>query len=182
VRSAAGPFAVTRLDVMLEQYLAEATSPYSGEPWKNSHLTQTRIRLRRALRGYEHFRAMDVTRPLCDAMRAQGGTRNMVKQNTSALRAFLRWGHQHEDGYFTADQAELLPDRVSMPKPSIKGTAMPKRRSPARAVGESEEYVRPEDAPSAQQSFGCARSSPGSSRCGGSSPRTPGTAGARRCS
>jgi len=60
-------------------------------------------------------------------------------------------GHQHEDGYFTANQAELLPDRVSMPKPSIKGTAMPKRRRRARAVGESEEYVRPEDAPSAQQ-------------------------------
>ena len=42
MRSAAGPFAVTRLDVMLEQYLAEAASPYTGEPWKNSYLTQTR--------------------------------------------------------------------------------------------------------------------------------------------
>ena len=84
---------MTRLDVMLEQYLAEATSPYTGEPWQNSYLTQTRTRLRRALRGHEHFRAMDVTRPLCDAMRAQGGTPNTVKQNTSALRAFLRWAH-----------------------------------------------------------------------------------------
>jgi hypothetical protein len=94
---------------------------------------------------------MDVTRPLCDTMRAHGGTRNMVKQNTSALRAFLRWGHQYENTYFTAEQAELLPVRISMPKPSIKGTAMPKRRRRARAVGESEDYVRAEDAPSAAQ-------------------------------
>jgi hypothetical protein len=104
VGSAAGPFAVTRLDV---------------------------------LRGQESDRAMDVDRPLCDKMRARGGTRNMVKQNTSVLRAFLRWGHRHENKYFIAEQAELLLDGISMPSPSIKGTAMPKRRKRVRAVGES---------------------------------------------
>jgi len=151
VGSAAGPFAVTRLDVMRDQFLAEATSPYTGDPWELSQLTQVRIRMNRMLRGQENDRAMDVDRSLCDKMRARGGTRNMVKQNTSVLRAFLRWGHQHENKYFTAEQAELLPDGISMPSPSIKGTAMPKRRKRARAVGESEEYVRPEDAPSAAQ-------------------------------
>lgn len=39
---------------------------------------------------------MDLTRDLCDRMRAQGGTDRMVRQNTSALRGF-------------AAQAELLP-------------------------------------------------------------------------
>ena len=36
---------------------------------------------------------MDVTRELLDQMRAQAGTPQMVRINTTALRAFLLWGY-----------------------------------------------------------------------------------------
>jgi len=82
-------------------------------------------------------------------MRARAGTRKTVTQNTSALRAFLLWGQQ--SGYFTVAQAELLPEGAAQPAPSVLGTPMPKRRRRARRVGEHEEYVRDEDAPSRAQ-------------------------------
>lgn len=148
---AAGAFAVTPLVDLVAQYLAEATSPYTGERWQSSYRKQVEDNLTRTIRLHERHRAMDVDRGLCDTMRAQGGTRRMVIQNTTALRGFLLWGYRHRNQYFTAAQAELLPHGVVMPNPSILGTAMPKRRRRARAVGEHPEFVREEDAPSRGQ-------------------------------
>lgn len=76
------------------------------------------------------LRAMDVTRELCDRMRAQAGTDTMVKHNTTALRALLLWGQQH--GYFTTVQAELLPRGCSMPAPRLESSTV-LRRPDARA-------------------------------------------------
>jgi hypothetical protein len=93
---------------------------------------------------------MDVTRELCDRMRAQAGTETMVRINTNILRAFLHWGQQH--GYFTPLQAELLPHACSMPAPSIhRSFVRADENSPAdraRMNGQSETYIRDEDAPS----------------------------------
>lgn len=145
---ASGAFAVTRLEHLVTEYVAEGTSPYTGERWQRSYVKQLEDNLTRTIRLHEHFRAMDVDRALCDTMRAQGGTRRMVIRNTTALRGFLLWGYRHRNQYFTAAQAELLPQRVVMPNPTILGTAMPKRRRRARAAGEHPNYVREEDAPS----------------------------------
>jgi hypothetical protein len=148
---AAGPAAVAELGELAKKFLAEGRSPYTGRPWQRSYRNQIEDNLRRALRGHEQRRAMDVDRPLCDRMRAQAGTATMVRRNTTALRAFLLWGYRHQDSYFTAAQAELLPEGVVMPNPSILGTAMPPRAARARRVGEHPVYVREEDAPSAEQ-------------------------------
>ncbi len=48
--------------------------------------------MHRCHRNHEHYRAIDVDRPMCDKMRAQAGTRTTVTQDTTALRAFLLWG------------------------------------------------------------------------------------------
>jgi integrase len=148
---AAGPCAVTTLAQLVGQYLAEGTSPYTGEPWQRSYRQQLEDTLLRTIRSHEYFRAMDLDRGLCDTLRAQGGTRRMVVQNTSALRGFLLWGYQHRNRYLTAAQAELLPRGAVLPNPSILGTAMPQRRRRARAVGEHPGYVREEDAPGRAQ-------------------------------
>jgi hypothetical protein len=94
---------------------------------------------------------MDVDRALCDQMRAQAGTEQMVRINTSVLRGFLHWGHQH--GYFGALQAELLPRACSRPTPSIRRArslveGQAPREELARQTGQSERYVGDEDAPS----------------------------------
>jgi hypothetical protein len=73
----------------------------------------------------------------------------VVAENTRALRGFLRWGH--EEGYFSAVQAELLPHNAAKVKPARKCTAAPVRRRKGRRVEESETYIRDEDAPSALQ-------------------------------
>jgi hypothetical protein len=71
--------------------------------------------MHRCHRNHEHYRAIDVDRPMCDKMRAQAGTRTTVTQDTTALRAFLLWGQQN--GYFTVAQAELLPEGAAQPAP-----------------------------------------------------------------
>lgn len=150
VGTAAGPLAVTSLEVMVKQFLFEARSPYKDKaPWKGSYLDKVTEAMHRCIRTYEHYRAMDVDRPMCDKMRAQAGTRTTVTQNTTALRAFLLWGQQN--GYFTIAQGELLPEGATPPAPSVLGTPMPKRQRGARRVGEHGEYVRDEDAPSLAQ-------------------------------
>jgi integrase len=145
---AAGAFAVTTLATLLAEYLAEGRSPYTGDPWQKSYRNQIEDHLQRTVRFHEGYRAMDVTRTVCDTMRAQAGTDRMVRHNTTALRAFLYWGYRHRNHYFTAAQAELLPRGVVMPNPTVRGTAMPKRRKRARGVGETAAFVRDEDAPS----------------------------------
>lgn len=137
---------------MLAAFLASGSSPYQNKKgYKSSNAAQLGKNLRRCLRGYEGQRAMDVTRELCDRMRAQAGTDTMVRANTSMLRGFLLWGYRHERQYFTPAQAELLPEGVVMPKPAIKGTRAPSRRQRARDVGQAETYIAEEDAPSAGQ-------------------------------
>lgn len=141
----------------MKQFIAEGRSPYTDRPMKASYLKPTEDQLLRSIRAHEHLRAMDVDRPVLDVLRAQAGTARMVRQNTTALRALLLWGYRHPDKFFTAAQAEMLPDGVVMPNPSLLGTAMPSRRRRGRTVGEAADYVRSEDAPSAAQVIGLGR-------------------------
>jgi integrase len=154
VSSAAGPKAVTTLDVILAEYLLAGHSPYKDKKvWKPANKKQITDNLSRCLRGFEHLRAMDVNRDLCDRMRAQAGTETMVRINTNVLRAFLHWGQQH--GYLTPLQAELLPRACSMPAPIINrvlervDTNLALDR--ARMNGQAEVYIRDEDAPSRER-------------------------------
>ncbi|QBX56784.1 hypothetical protein EXE58_15870 [Nocardioides seonyuensis] len=148
---AAGPQATATLGELFTRYLDEGRSPYTGRRWKRSTRIQIEDNLGRALRGHAHVAAMDVTREVLDRMRAEAGTPHMVRINTTALRAFLLWGYRHSPSFFTIAQAELLPPRVVMPAPAVKGTQAPTRRTRARRVGQADEYVHEEDAPSAAQ-------------------------------
>lgn len=148
---AAGPQATTTLAELFKLYLEAGSSPYTGRPWRRSTRNQIEDNLGRALRGHTEAAAMDVTRELLDQMRAQAGTPHMVRINTTALRAFLLWGYRHSPSFFTAAQADLLPPRVVMPAPAVKGTPAPTRRTRARRVGQAEDYIHEEDAPSASQ-------------------------------
>ncbi len=56
-------------------------------------------------------------------MRAQAGTRRTVTENTSMLGGLLRWGNVQ--GYFSADQAEMLPDKCATVAPAVIGTSAP---------------------------------------------------------
>ena len=90
VTSAAGPKAVTALDVVVAAYLAAGPSPHKNKkPWNRANKNQIEDNLSRCIRGLENLRAMVVTRELCDRMRAQAGTETMVRINTTVLRAFL---------------------------------------------------------------------------------------------
>ena len=120
----------------------------TGGDWTRSNLNQTRHALTRALRGHQTRLALEVDRILADTMRAQA-SRRTVRENTSKLRGLLRWGATV--GYFTPAQAEMIPDRCSSIAPSLKGTAAPKRRRKARAVGQADEFICDEDAPDGQQ-------------------------------
>lgn len=133
---AAGPQATATLGELFTRYLGEGRSPYTGRPWKRSTRIQIEDNLGRALRGHAHVAAMDVTREVLDRMRAEAGTPHMVRINTTALRAFLLWGYRHSPSFFTITQAELLPSRVVMPAPAVKGTQAPTRRTRARRVGQ----------------------------------------------
>jgi integrase len=82
-------------------------------------------------------------------MRAQAGTPTTVAENTSALRGLLRWGAMH--GYFSLEQSDLLPQRCLPVAPASPSPARPPRRRPDREVGEHEDYIRDEDAPSVAQ-------------------------------
>lgn len=150
--AAAGPHAVATLATMVKAYLQEARSPYKDKKaWKDSQRLQATTHLNRMLREHGHLRAMDVTAAVCDTMRAQAGTPNVVRSNTTHLRAFLTWGSVHEPRYFTPQQAQLLPLGAPLPAPALRGTAAPARREDVRRVGEAEEYVADEDAPSAAE-------------------------------
>jgi hypothetical protein len=148
---AAGPGAMTPLGEIFTEYLADGASPYTDRPWRHSTRIQIEDNLGRSLRGHEKIAALDLDRALCDRMRAQAGTPNMVRINTTALRAFLLWGYRHSPCYFTAEQVEYLSPGVVMPRPVLAGTPAPRRRTRNRRVGQSSEYVEAEDAPSAAQ-------------------------------
>lgn len=148
---AAGPAATTTLGRLFNEYLADGRSPYTDQPWRHSTRAQIEDNLGRALRGNEQVPALDVDRALLDRMRAQAGTPNMVRINTTALRAFLLWGYRHSPSYFTAEQVEYLSPGVVMPHPALAGTPAPRRRTRTRRVRQASDYVEDEDAPSADQ-------------------------------
>jgi hypothetical protein len=148
---AAGPAAMTSLGEIFTEYLAHGCSPYTDQPWRSSTRNQIEDNLGRTLRGHEPVPALDLDRALCDRMRAQAGTPNMVRINTTALRAFLLWGYRHAPSYFTAEQVEYLSPGVVMPGPALVGTPAPRRRTRTRRVGQCADYVEDEDAPSAGQ-------------------------------
>jgi len=148
---AAGGKAMTPLPEIIEDYLSsgKGRNQKTGGDWSAGQLQQMRAKLQRCLRGHRKNRGLDVDRALLDLMRSQAGTRRTRKENVIALRGLLRWGASA--GYFTADQAQLLPNNVYDLQGEIAATAAPKRRTRTRAVGESEEYITSEDAPSIEQ-------------------------------
>ena len=149
---AAGPQATTSLDAMSKEYLDEGRSPYGEQrPWADGQAKQVGEHMQRMLRTHGHLRAMDVTRSVCDQMRAEAGTRNGVQANTTELRAFLVWGASHQPPYFTPEQVAALPERAILPQPARRGTKAPPRRDPTRQVGASSLFISDEDAPSRAQ-------------------------------
>ena len=164
---AVGPLAMTPLPKMVELFLAEGTSPYphkrTGKPerWKPAQKDNLRKALARCLHRHEHFRAMDLDldRRLVDAMRSQGGTYAVVRNNTSAMRALLAWAAKKK--YISWKQAEMLPRGALMVDPAFPRTSVLIERadSPARIRqnGAHHLYVRDEDAPSATQVVGLRR-------------------------
>jgi hypothetical protein len=154
LQRATGPKGLTPLSQILEEYLASpgARNQKTQKPWSNSYHRQAGQVLHRTLRGHESCPALAVDRRLADLMRAQAGTRRTVTENTSMLRGLLRWGNVQ--GYFSADQAEMLPNRCATVAPALKGTSAPDRRHKGRKVTETVEDVRDEDAPSAAQVIG----------------------------
>jgi integrase len=151
LQRATGPKGLTPLSQILKDYLPSpgGRNQKTQKPWANSYHRQARQVLRRTLRGYESYPALAVDRRLADLMRAQAGTRRTVTENTSMLRGLLRWGNVQ--GYFSADQAEMLPDKCATVAPALIGTSAPDRRRKGRMVYEKAEHVRDEDAPLAPQ-------------------------------
>jgi hypothetical protein len=151
LRLAGGPDSHATLREVRDAYTSSGSdrNQRRGDHWTETHRKQIKARLDRALRLVEGLPAWAVDRALLDSARAQAGTRRTVRENTSALRGMLRWGH--EQGIFSAEQADLLPVRCVSVKPALTGTAAPRRGRDHREVGEHETYVRDEDAPSVQQ-------------------------------
>jgi integrase len=154
VCGAAGPAGVATVQEVVEAFLASGISPYKSKaPYKRTNLSQLRNKLNRSVRGHEQLRAMDVTREVLDIMRAQAGTDKTVSENTTALRALLYWGHQNK--YFSAHQADLLPRGCVMPAPTRArkrtriDNAPDHRRT--RQNGQHEDFVGDEDAPARDQ-------------------------------
>lgn len=154
---AAGGKAMATLKAITDDYLSSGVgrNQKTGGDWSESQLTQMRPKIARVIRGHGHRLGMDVDRQLLDRMRSQAGTRNTRRENATALRGLLRWGATQ--GYFTAEQAELLPVRVYDLAGDVAGTAAPKRRTRVRNVGESQIYISTEDAPCTQQIDALAR-------------------------
>lgn len=158
---AVGPLATTTLRDMADRFVAEGRSPYPNrktkrpELWKKSQRNNIRKALNRCLHRHEHLRAMDIDldRKLVDEMRAQAGTYDVVRQNTSALRALLTWAGKRK--YLSHRQAELLPRGALAPDPVFprERRIIHRADSPARVchAGDADGFVRDEDAPSALQ-------------------------------
>jgi hypothetical protein len=56
------------------------------------------------------------------------------------LRGLLRWGHV--EGYFSAGQVEMMPDKCATVAPAFKSTSAPGRRRKGRGVFEKGEHIR----------------------------------------
>ncbi|NPD06521.1 site-specific integrase [Nocardioides sp. zg-1308] len=158
---AVGPLAMTSLRDAVDLLITEGRSPYphkrtnKPELWKPAQRNNMRKALNRCLYGHAGLRCMDIDleRQVIDTMRAQGGTYNMVRQNTSAMRAFLTWAGKRK--YISYRQAEVLPRGALAPDPALSRVSRIVERadSPARSrhSGDAYMFVRDEDAPSAVQ-------------------------------
>lgn len=142
---------MTPLSEVVADYLSSRVgrNAKTGKDWGHSQLNQMRSKLKRCLRGHAKLLAMQVDRPALDRMRSQAGTRRTRRENATALRGLLRWGATQ--GYFTPEQAELLPTNVYDLAGAVFGTEAPPRRRRVRQVGESEDYQANEDAPGGAQ-------------------------------
>ena len=118
---AVGPGGYATLGEIAQRYLASPTgrNQKTGGDWKATQHRQVRHKLTRTLRGFEECFAAEYDRALADRMRAQAGTPNSVRENTTVLRGFVRWGAVNR--YFTVRQAELLPHRCLDVAPSLRG-------------------------------------------------------------
>lgn len=114
--------------------------------WSKGYLIKLTQQLARATAGFGKVAAMDVDADLLDLMRAQAGTPRTVYENTKALRGLVRWAAAN--GYLSREQGMLLPDGAPAIDPAQPRVAGPARRRSDRAVGEDEDYIRDEDAPS----------------------------------
>lgn len=152
----------TRLDLAaglggampLEDLVAEYTATGEGRnrkqgesDWTSTHRGNVRRKLNRAVTGHEHVQAWDVDRKLIDVLRSRAGTPNGVRELTSIVRGLLAYGHAL--GVFSPEQVALLPANAPKMRPSVVGTAAPKRQRKPRRAGASEQYVHDEDAPNA---------------------------------
>ncbi|AXT84671.1 hypothetical protein C6I20_05340 [Aeromicrobium sp. A1-2] len=152
---AASPFAVVTLQDIVEEFLTEGRSPYrKRRTWQKAQKNQIRRSLARSIAGDEHLQAMDITRSVLDRMRARGGTDNMVRANTTALRGLLYWGYQSPKRYFSPEQAELLPRAGVRPAPSKPSRIRPLRETSVHRSGDGLDYISNEDAPSADLAVG----------------------------
>jgi integrase len=147
---AASPFAVVTVQDIVNAYLAQGRSPYKSKAaWQKTQKDQLRRSLARCIAGDEHLQAMDITREVLDRMRSRGGTDNMVRAYTTALRGLLRWGYQAAERYFSPEQAELLPRAGVCPAPDSPSTVRPHREASVRRSGDGLDFISTEDAPSA---------------------------------
>jgi len=151
LRLAAGDKTAATLAEVVADYTSTVVgrNHKTGRDWSKAQLKQVTDKLNRCLRGYESRQALSVDRELLDLMRRASGTRNSRKENASVLRGLIRWGYTA--GYFTAGQAELLPTNLPDLDGLVAGTAAPRRGRNVRAVGQTETYIREEDAPSKDQ-------------------------------
>lgn len=152
LQQSVGALSMSTLKEVLTVYLSTGKGRHQkikGGDWSRSQLKQQRAQLKRCTRGHLELLAMSVDRVALDRMRAASGTPRTRSENATALRGLLRWGYAQ--GYFSAEQAELLPANVPDIPGTVKGTQAPARRRRARAVGQHPDFIAPEDAPSVPQ-------------------------------
>lgn len=115
--------------------------------WSASHHKTVTQDLTRAVREVATLPAHALDRGAVDRMRTACGTHGMVGQMTRHVRGFLNWACRQ--GALTDAQAALLPEEHTplldprFPQPETR----PSRRQSAPMVGQSEDYVGPEDCP-----------------------------------
>lgn len=114
-----------------------------GADWSDKQHSLAIRLMTKMMRTLDKEICLDMDRALADRLRAQAGTPNGVRANTSVLRCFLRWGVSA--GYFSPETGDVLPVRTVVPDPALVGTPAPRRSDRARLVGSHEDYVDVED-------------------------------------
>jgi hypothetical protein len=122
---AAGPAALTPLGEIFTAYLADGSSPYTDRSWRASTQAQIEDNLGRSLRGHETVPALDLDRALCDRMRAQAGTPNMVRINTTALGRSCSGATGTPPASSPRSRSSTSPPGSSCPDPRLPGPPRP---------------------------------------------------------